>query len=286
MSRDVGQIKKIVRVGELTNSDFGTLLTASSARGSSSTTANANANGNTSFGAPSVIRVWLIDRCPSLLEGLPLLLSRQAPDLNVVGSSPQIDHAMAHIAPGQVDVIVCDVEDQHDAAVLAKLESLIRATQGRALVFASGGDSLFYKQLVFAGARGAVNKHESQTTLIKAIRKVHEGEIWLDRHITGSVFDALVHHHEPRHRDSRLERLTARERHLLVQLDKLPGASNKELARHLNLSENTVRNHLSSIYLKVGVSSRLELYAYCQHAEDTMRTGTASNGSRNEAHRA
>ena len=200
----------------------------------------------------AVVRLWLVDRCPALLEGLPLVLLKRAPEISVVGSSPLLDHAISHIAPGQVDVMVCDIEDQHDAAALQKLESLIRSSNARALVFATIADGLFNQQLVFAGARGVVSKSDTPATLIKAIHKVNEGEIWLDRYMTGNVFDALVQHNEPRKSDPRLARLTLRERHLLRQLDKLPGATNKELARHLNLSENTVRNHLSSIYPEGG----------------------------------
>ena len=229
---------------------------------------------------PAVVRLWLVDRCPTLLEGLSLVLSKRAREISVVGSSPLLDHAVSHIAPGQIDVIVCDIEDRHDTAVLQKLESLLRFTNARALVFATVADRLFHQQLVFAGARGVVSKSDSPATLIKAIHKVHEGEIWLDRYMTGSVFDALVQYHEPRKSDPRLERLTLRERHLVRQLDTLPGATNKELARHLNLSENTVRNHLSSIYLKVGVSSRLELYAYRQQADDAHRADSPIQSAR------
>ncbi len=225
--------------------------------------------------AHATVRVWLIDQWPTLLEGLSLVFGQRVPDIIVVGTSPNLDHALERIRPDEVDVMVCDVGRARDESVFTVLATLIKATRGRVLVFGAEADALFCQQLVFAGARGVVNKTETSATLAKAIRKVHEGEIWLDRHVTGSVFDALVNRRDTHKHDARLDRLTGRERDLLLQLDHFPGASNKEIARHLNLSENTVRNHLSSIYLKLGVSGRLELYAYGHQAVDAKRT----NGS-------
>ena len=210
----------------------------------------------------SIVRVWLIDQWPTLLEGLCLILGKIESGIRVVGTSPNLDHALAHIRPDEVDVIVCGLGRASDEPVFSLLATLVNSSQGRVLVFSAEAETLFCQQLVFAGARGVVSKGESSATLAKAIRKVHEGEIWLDRHVTGSVFDALFHQRDTRKQDARLDRLTARERELLRQVDQFPGASNKEIARHLNLSENTVRNHLSSIYLKLGVSGRLALYAF------------------------
>lgn len=212
----------------------------------------------------SNVRVWLIDQWPTLLEGLCLILGQIERGISVVGTSPNIDHALAHIGPDKVDVIVCDLDRASGEPVFRLFATLVNLSHGRVLVFSTAAETLFCQQLVFAGARGVVSKGESSATLAKAIRKVHEGEIWLDRHVTGSVFDALFHQRDTRKHDARLDRLTARERELLQQVDQFPGASNKEIARHLSLSENTVRNHLSSIYLKLGVSGRLALYAFAQ----------------------
>ena len=214
----------------------------------------------------SSVRVWLIDQCPSLLEGLCLIFGQIERGIRVVGTSPNLDHALAHIAPDEVDVIVCDLDPASDEPDFRLLATLVNLSQGRVLVFSNEDETLFCQQLVFAGGRGVVSKRESSAILAKAILKVHEGEIWLDRHVTGSVFDALFTKRDKRRHDARLDHLTAREREVLQQVGQYIGASNKEIARHLNLSENTVRNHLSSIYLKLGVSGRLELYAYAHQA--------------------
>ena len=104
--------------------------------------------------------------------------------------------------------------------------------------------------------------------LIKAIRKVQDGEFWLDRSTTAEV----VRHFTERRTDvdqrqapdeGRLPSLSRREREIVNLVTH--GLRNKELAERLSISEQTVKNHMHKIFDKLGVSDRLELALYAIH---------------------
>jgi len=101
--------------------------------------------------------------------------------------------------------------------------------------------------------------------VLKAIERVHQGEVWLDRATTGRIFLELSRAgtgwraHAPRKEPALL---TARERELIGELAANVGANYRTIAGKLRISERTVRNHLTHIYRKLGVQNRGELLAY------------------------
>jgi DNA-binding NarL/FixJ family response regulator len=103
--------------------------------------------------------------------------------------------------------------------------------------------------------------------LIKAIRKVQDGEFWLDRSTTAEVVRHFTERREsvaePRQTEGRLPALSRREREIVNLVTH--GLRNKELAEKLQISEQTVKNHMHNIFDKLGVSDRLELALYAIH---------------------
>jgi DNA-binding NarL/FixJ family response regulator len=135
----------------------------------------------------------------------------------------------------------------------------------RVLMLVGQRDQSVRESFVLRGASGVVQKDEAPETLVKAIEKVHRGELWLDRSTTGRLFVEMSR----RKRDSntnpeqiRLASLTQREQDVVRKLVTVPGADNKSLATSLHIGEHTLRNHLSRIYDKLGVPNRLELYVF------------------------
>jgi DNA-binding NarL/FixJ family response regulator len=112
------------------------------------------------------------------------------------------------------------------------------------------------------GARGVVLKQSASDLLLKSIRKVADGEIWLDNRMTSEVIDAFKKSAEA---GSRREKplLSDREKEI-VQLV-AQGFRNREIGEKLFISEQTVKNHLHNIFDKLGVSDRLELALYAIH---------------------
>jgi DNA-binding NarL/FixJ family response regulator len=122
------------------------------------------------------------------------------------------------------------------------------------------------------GTQGIVLKQSATELLIKSIRKVHAGEIWLDSHTTAAVMRqfatgaddlpaATVPSSSSRERERSL--LSAREREIVALVAQ--GFKNKEMAEKMFISEQTVKNHLHNIFDKLGVSDRLELALYAIH---------------------
>ena len=114
------------------------------------------------------------------------------------------------------------------------------------------------------GARGIVFKDAEANLLVKSIRKVHEGEVWIDNPILSQALETLVSKPaQPPLPGERRNRLSNREMEVVRCV--AMGMRNKEVADKLGVSEATVKNHLTSVYAKLGVSDRLELILYAIH---------------------
>jgi len=129
-------------------------------------------------------------------------------------------------------------------------------------------------QAMKLGTSGIVLKQTATDQLIKSIRKVHAGEIWLDSHTTAAVIrqfvaneDAAPPQPQPPSGSTARERerspLSQREREIVALVAQ--GFKNKEMAEKMFISEQTVKNHLHNIFDKLGVSDRLELALYAIH---------------------
>jgi two-component system nitrate/nitrite response regulator NarL len=123
-------------------------------------------------------------------------------------------------------------------------------------------DSEAHQEAVRLGAMGVVLKDQSAEVLIKAIKKVHAGEVWIDRVTMGNVLNEM-RRKDSNHRDADEDKiiyLTRREREVISLVAE--GLKNKQIAARLFISDTTVTHHLSSIFSKLGVSDRLELVIY------------------------
>ena len=113
-----------------------------------------------------------------------------------------------------------------------------------------------------AGARGYCDRDIDALLLVKALDVVQQGEIWVGRKLIPHLLEELTALTErqpepPADLDTRLDRITAREREIAQLLS--AGASNKEIARRLSVTERTVKAHLTAIFRKLGITGRLQL---------------------------
>ncbi len=209
--------------------------------------------------AQDPIRVFLLGDHAVIRSALRLLVESQR-GLRVIGEGPCREALTA--ARLQPDVLVADSESQvEDHADL--LQRLLAAAPGlRILVLTSVRDPDFHTRLLRAGAAGVLLKEEPAEKLLKAIQKVHQGEIWLDRATVSRVLDqALRPQEHPQGRDYNAAKLlTEREREIVTLVGE--ALSNKQIAGRLFISHATVRHHLTSIFGKLGVANRLELLRY------------------------
>ena len=148
-------------------------------------------------------------------------------------------------------------------------EKMIPYKRG-AIVLTASDDKNEFVQAMKLGTSGIVLKQTATELLIKSIRKVHAGEIWLDSHTTAAVIRQFVAAEEapipqmaPPQRDRERSPLSQREREIVALVAQ--GFKNKEMAEKMFISEQTVKNHLHNIFDKLGVSDRLELALYAIH---------------------
>lgn len=209
------------------------------------------------------IRVLLVDDHPTLLWGLERLIGSQAPRMEALASAMSPEEALSQTRRLQPDVVLLDLDLDGRSALDIVPQLLALGT--RVLVLTGERDPALLDKAVRLGARGVLGKDAPAPLLLKAIEKVHEGELWLDRQTLGRVLHGLMEpRSDPRPDPEGLKQasLTVRERKIIAAILEGRGASNKALAARLFISEHTLRNHLSSIYHKLGVGNRLELYVY------------------------
>jgi DNA-binding NarL/FixJ family response regulator len=115
-------------------------------------------------------------------------------------------------------------------------------------------------EAVRLGVRGLVLKELAPKLLVQCIRKVHAGELWLEKRSVSSALEKLLQRESARNEAAQV--LTLREIEIIKQV--AAGLRNTEIGKKLFISEGTVKIHLHNIYQKLGVDSRTKLARYAQ----------------------
>jgi DNA-binding NarL/FixJ family response regulator len=145
------------------------------------------------------------------------------------------------------------------------------AEESRIVVLTGVQDEEEHRRAVRMGAMGVVSKEASADMLLKAIERVHLGDLWLARRMTAQLVSELRRPAEPPKPAAETEmiaRLTAREREIISLVGE--GKKNKQIADALRISDATVRHHVTSILSKLEVSDRLELLIFA-YKNDLVR---------------
>ncbi|HET6188901.1 MAG TPA: response regulator transcription factor [Trebonia sp.] len=200
-----------------------------------------------------MISVLIVDDHPVVRQGLRALLEVQD-DMTVAGEAGDGPAAISLAESLRPDIVLLDLKlpGMDGVAVLRPL----RAAGLRVLVLTSATEPSAAAAAVRAGAAGVVYKDIDPAALVRAIRSVHDGNMLLAPEAVGSLI-----------RGSRADTLTAREREVLAGI--ADGKSNREIARLLQVSEKTVKAHVSAVLAKLGVQDRTQAAVYA------VRHGTA-----------
>ena len=212
-------------------------------------------------GGSRPINIFLVDDHQTILWGLERLIETATPSMAVVGKATSCAELFAQLTGANPDVILLDL-DLNGENGLDCLHELGQQTAARVLVLTSANDPNVHQQAIMQGARGVVHKQEPADVILRAIEKVHSGEIWLDRASLGRVVTALARGQKSDPEAIKIATLTAKERQIIAMIIKEKGARNKVIAAKLHMSEHTLRNNLTTIYSKLEVAGRLELYLY------------------------
>ena len=209
---------------------------------------------------PGTIKVLVVEPLALMRDALTCLL-QSVDGLAVVGEADSASGLMAVVDDKQPDVVLVAIDGTGDleSALLQELPHV--AERARTLVLSADPDPGFHARAIELGALGLVMKTQSAQVLVKAVRKVHAGELWLDRAQVAGVVKCLTRRRpEPEPEASRIASLTARERQIVELVTE--GLRNKDIGERLFISESTARNHLTSILDKLGLADRFQLAVY------------------------
>lgn len=201
-------------------------------------------------------RLMIVDDHEVVRMGLKAALEIED-DFTVVAEAANGKEAIEKARAHQPDIVLMDVRMDIMDGIEACREIRSELPSTRVLMLTSFAEEETVVAALLAGAAGYVLKNVARARLLEALRSVARGESLLDSRVTKSVVEKLVGMQaKPADGDD----LTAREREVLVLIAE--GATNKEIAAKLVVSENTARNHVSHILSKLGFSRRSEAAAY------------------------
>jgi two-component system NarL family response regulator len=190
------------------------------------------------------IRILIVDDHPVVLAGLTSMLGTQS-GFEVLGSASSGEEALDILRSKPADLVILDLR-MPGMSGIDTLDALSRANiHTRAIVLSSHETDEDIYRAVQAGAQGYLLKDTPQSEMVEAIRAVHCGKRYFPRHIADRLTERMMR-----------SNLTGRELEVLQMI--AHGFTNKEIGKALDISGNTVRNHVNSIIDKLDVSDRTE----------------------------
>jgi DNA-binding NarL/FixJ family response regulator len=203
----------------------------------------------------SQIRVMIADDHPIVRDGISKELARH-PDIEVVAQASDGDETMALVEEVHPEVILLDINMPGKRASEIIHEVSNFSDPPRVLVLSAFGDVEYVLTMLRAGAQGYLLKDEEPSVIADGIRSIHQGETCLSPSVTTSFVAATIHD------KTRIaySQLTNREREVLYLVAK--GDDNEAISEKLSITLGTVKNHVSSIYEKLGLGSRAEVVAW------------------------
>jgi len=203
-------------------------------------------------------RILLVDDHEVVRLGLKALLERHQ-NFEVVAEAGTARDAVERVEEFSPDVVVMDIRLPGGSGIEACAEISARFPNSKVIMLTSYAEDEMLFSAIRAGAAGYVLKQIGGEDLVHAIEAVSRGEALLDPAVTQRVFQE-VRKAAKDEEASAFSALTQQEKHVLLLVSE--GKTNREIAKALFLGEGTVRNYVSSILSKLGVSNRAEAAAF------------------------
>ncbi|MBK8465863.1 MAG: response regulator transcription factor [Chloracidobacterium sp.] len=210
--------------------------------------------------ANTAINIFLICDLSIFRTALRMLIESEN-RFQVVGEASDANTAVEQIAKLRPNIILVDVSDIDERALLPLSSPEIAKIP--VLILTRKDQVEFYQQCLKLGIKGLVSKQNGAEVLYKAIEKVCEGEFWFDRSIMGATIRHMLNEKQSFLDNPAVQKangMTEREREVVELICR--GMKNKGIAEKLFIAETTVRHHLTSVFNKLDVTSRLELVIY------------------------
>ena len=213
------------------------------------------------------IRVFLVEDHRIVLWGLQRMVESAWPRLSLAGTARSLEELMNADGLESADLVLLDLDLSGQSSLDALPALRRRNPSARVLVLTGCEDTSAWREAVVRGARGVLHKSAPPDVLMRAIEKVAAGELWLRSDLLSDVFGQLTGEghgasSSASPEERRIASLTQRERDVVSAMVRHAGDKQFAVAQSLDMSEHTLRNHLTTIYGKLGVRGRLELHLF------------------------
>jgi len=183
-------------------------------------------------------------------------------DLRVVAQAESLGQTLAAATRFEPDVVLMEAAiSPNPAGAVAEIQK--RLPNAKLIVISGESDEDDTVEYLRRGVRGIIKRSVAPELLIKCVRKVAEGETWLDNQGVNWVIEA--YRNQSSHPSSAKPKGRLTDKELLIVACVTQGMKNKEIATEVGTTEQVVKNYLRKVYDKLGVSDRLELALYCIH---------------------
>jgi two-component system nitrate/nitrite response regulator NarL len=205
----------------------------------------------------TVVRILLIDRQEMFRDGLKRLLESE-PGFVVVGGAGHAPQALQLVRDLDPDVLLLDLALRGTDSIDILRTLAASPHRVRTIGLTDAVDKEVLVAALEYGARGVILKDSGTAMLFESLRKVVKDQYWVGREDVAHIVERLRHlaQHQAMPNVKRFK-LTPREMDIVAGV--AAGESNKDIARRLSLSEDTIKHHVSNTFDKLGVFSRLEL---------------------------
>jgi len=207
----------------------------------------------------SPIRIVIADDHPIFRDGLRRLLESE-PDLKVIGEAQDGAEAVKLARQLRPEILLLDLAmPRHPGLEALRELSSTSGSSVRVILLTAAAEKAQIVEALQLGARGVVLKDSATQLLLKAIHTVMTGEYWVGRESVSNLVQYLRTLVQSSGEEARQKKFGLTPRELEIVSTVVAGYSNKEIAEYCKISEDTVKHHLSNIFDKLGVSTRLEL---------------------------
>lgn len=213
----------------------------------------------------AAVRVLIVDDHAIVRQGLRALLEAED-DIKVTGEAGSVEEAIRRVGLDEPDLVLMDLQLPDGTGVDACREILSRWPETTVLILTSFADDQALYSAIMAGAAGYVLKRIQPDELLQGIRAAAGGASLLDPALVEMVFKRVRGELTG---DSLLDRLSGQELKIVDLIEQ--GLTNRQIASDLNLAEKTVKNYVSNLLTKMGMSRRSEVAAYAARRAASSR---------------
>ncbi len=204
--------------------------------------------------------IMIVDDHPIVANGIQQLIDRE-PDMKVIQSVQDAESTIKFIEKTQPDLVIVDISLKGSTNGIDLIKGLKkRYPKIKALVLSMHEENLYAERAIKAGAKGYIMKNDLTDNIVKAIRSILDGNLYLSETITSKLLNHMVNEEEEKDDDTELKKLSDREFEVFQLISK--GIKTSDIAKEINISVKTVEAHKLRIRNKLNLKNSSELNKY------------------------